>query len=265
MSFSAELEFANGLADMADEISMHYWRRRDTQVRSKPDGTPVTQADEEIERALRKEIAAAFPEHGVLGEEEGESEGVSGARWILDPIDGTKNYSWGIPLWGTLIALEVAGGPGGLHPSEGEIVAGVVSCPAVGERYSAGRRLGATRNGETIRVSDVDDLSKARVAFTSVRSFIDQDRLDQFLSYVASSKHNRGIGDCYGHMLVASGSMDAMVEPRLSAWDLGPLIVIVEEAGGRFTDVEGNNTIYGQSVVTSNGRIHEAVLGVFRA
>jgi histidinol-phosphatase len=255
MSFSAELGFANGLADIADEISMHYWRRADTQVRSKQDGTPVTQADEEIERALRKQIAAAFPDHGVLGEEEGETDGVSGARWILDPIDGTKIFSWGIPLWGTLIALEV----------EEEIVAGVVSSPAVGERYSAGRGLGATRNGETIRVSDVDDLAEARVGFTSVNSFVDQDRLDEFMRYVNASKHNRGIGDCYGHMLVASGSIDAMVEPRLSAWDLGPLIVIVEEAGGRFTDIEGNNTIYGQSVVTSNGRIHEAVLEVFRA
>jgi histidinol-phosphatase len=253
MSFSAELGFANGLADIADEISMHYWRRADTQVRSKHDGTPVTQADEEIERALRKEIAAAFPDHGVLGEEEGESEGTSGARWILDPIDGTKNYSWGIPVWGTLIALEVGQ----------EIVAGVVSCPGVGERYSAGRGLGATRNGETIRVSDVDDLSRARVAFTSVNSFVTEDRLEQFTKYVTSSKHNRGIGDCYGHMLVASGSVDAMVEPRLSAYDLGPLIVIVEEAGGRFTDIRGNNTIYGESVVSSNGRIHEAVLNVF--
>ncbi len=255
MSFSAELGFANGLADIADEISMHYWRRADTPVRSKADGTPVTQADEEIERVLRKEIAAAFPGHGVLGEEQGEIEGVSGARWILDPIDGTKNFSWGIPVWGTLIALEV----------DEEIVAGVVSCPAVGERYSAGRGLGATRNGETIHVSKVDDLAKARVAFTSVNSFTEQGRLDRFLRYVEISKHNRGIGDCYGHMLVASGSIDAMVEPRLSAWDLGPLIVIVEEAGGRFTDIDGNNTIYGQSVVSSNGRIHEAVLGVFRA
>lgn len=255
MSVSSQLEFANGLADMADEISMHYWRRADTSVRTKDDGTPVTQADEEIERVLRKEIASAFPDHGVLGEEEGETIGTSGARWILDPIDGTKNFSWGIPLWGTLIALELGD----------EIVAGVVSCPGVGERYSAGRGLGATRNGETIRVSSVGDLASARVAFTSVNSFTEQGRLDQFLRYVEISKHNRGIGDCYGHMLVACGSVDAMVEPRLSAYDLAPLIVIVEEAGGRFTDIDGNNTIYGQSVVSSNGRIHEAVLGVFRS
>jgi histidinol-phosphatase len=255
MNHSADLEFAGGLADIADEISMRYWRRADTGVRSKTDGTPVTQADEEIERVLRKEIAASFPDHGVLGEEEGESEGTSGARWILDPIDGTKNYSWGIPVWGTLIALEV----------EREVVAGVVSCPALGERYSAGRGLGATRNGETIRVSDIGDLAEARVGFTSVGTFKEQGKLDEFLRYAGGSANSRGIGDCYGHMLVASGSIDAMVEPRLSARDLAPLIVIVEEAGGRFTDIDGNNTIYGQSVVSTNGRIHESVLGVFRA
>lgn len=255
MTFSAELGFANGLADIADEISMRYWRRSDTSVRSKADGTPVTQADEEIERVLRKEIAAAFPEHGVLGEEEGEHTGTSGARWILDPIDGTKNFSWGIGVWGTLIALEV----------DEEIVAGVVSCPGLGERYSAGRGLGATRNGETIRVSQTDDLSSARVAFTAIDTFAEQGRHEQFMRYITSSAHNRGIGDCYGHMLVASGCLDAMVEPRLSVWDLAPLIVIIEEAGGRFTDIDGNNTIYGRSVVSTNGRVHEAVLDVFRA
>jgi histidinol-phosphatase len=255
VTHDAELAFAHGLADVADDISMRYWRRVDTAVRAKSDGTPVTQADEEIERALRSEIAAAFPDHGVLGEEEGETEGTSGARWILDPIDGTKNYSWGIPIWGTLIALEV----------DGEIVAGVVSCPGVGERYSAGRGLGATRNGETIHVSETGALSDSRVAFTSVGTFVHQDKLDGFMRYITLSKHNRGIGDCYGHMLVASGAMEAMVEPRLSAYDLAPLIVIVEEAGGRFTDLRGENTIYGESVVSSNGRVHDAVLEVFSA
>ncbi len=253
MNFAAELAFANGLADMADEISMHYFRHRDTAVREKTDGTPVTQADEEIERMLRKEIAAAFPDHGVLGEEEGESTGTVDARWILDPIDGTKNFSWGIPVWGTLIALEVGG----------EVVAGVASAPGLGERFSAAKGFGATRNSETIKVSDRGELSDARVGFTSVNTFVEQDRLDQFLRYMRSSRHNRGIGDFYGHMLVAAGSLDAMVEPRLSAWDLGPLIVIVQEAGGRFTDIEGNPHIYGLSAISTNGALHEAVLSIF--
>lgn len=253
MSFSRELEFANGLADIADEISMRYWRRASTEIRSKHDGTPVTQADEEIERVLRKEIASAFPAHGILGEEEPESEGTSGAKWIIDPIDGTKNFSWGIPVWGTLIALEV----------EGEIRCGVASAPALGERYAAGRELGATRNGETIGVSAIDSLSEARVGFTSVDTFVEQGVHEEFVRYVGTAAHDRGIGDFYGHMLVASGSLDAMVEPRLNAWDLGPLIVIVEEAGGRFTDLSGTRHIYGQSVISSNGAVHDAVLEVF--
>lgn len=253
MSFSGELEFASGLADMADEISMRYWRHADTEIRSKTDGTPVTQADEEIERVLRTEIAAAFPTHGVLGEEEPESEGTSGAKWIIDPIDGTKNFSWGIPVWATLIALEVSG----------EIVCGVASAPALAERYAAGRSFGATRNGETIHVSDLHELSEARVGFTSVDTFIEQDYAEQFFRYISTAGHDRGIGDFYGHMLVACGALDAMVEPRLNAWDLGPLIVIVEEAGGTFTDLSGKRHIYGQSVVSSNGAVHGAVLDVF--
>lgn len=253
MNTSAGLEFANGLADIADEVSMRYWRRPDTLIRAKTDGTPVTQADEEIERLLREEIASAFPAHGILGEEEPESEGTSGTKWILDPIDGTKNFSWGIPVWGTLIALEVAG----------EITCGVVSAPALGERYAAGRGLGASRNGEAISVSATDSLAEARVGFTSVDTFIEQGVLEGFVRYVTTARHDRGIGDFYGHMLVASGCLDVMVEPRLNAWDLGPLIVIVEEAGGRFTDIDGVRHIYGQSVVSSNGWVHEAVLELF--
>jgi histidinol-phosphatase len=253
VSFSAELAFANDLADMADDISMRYFRNDETGIREKSDGTPVTQADEEIERMLRKEIAAAFPNHGVLGEEEGETEGSSQARWILDPIDGTKNFSWGIPVWGTLIALE----------SEGDVVCGVVSCPALGERYAAAAGLGATRNGETIRVSTTDDVAEARVGFTSVGTFIEQDKLEEFMRYIRSSSNSRGIGDCYGHMLVASGSLDAMVEPRLNAWDLAPLIVIVREAGGRLSDLSGRDHIWGQSVISTNGLVHESVLGIF--
>jgi histidinol-phosphatase len=253
MTLTVELEFATALADIADDISMHYWRRADTAIRSKGDGTPVTAADEEIERVLRKEIASAFPEHGVLGEEEAELRGASGAKWILDPIDGTKNFAWGIPVWATLIALEV----------DGEIRCGVASAPALRERYAAARTLGATRNGDPISVSETSSLSAARVGFTSIETFMEQGFTQQFMRYVSTAKHDRGIGDFYGHMLVACGALDAMVEPRLNAWDLGPLIVIVEEAGGRFSDIGGVRHIYGQSAVSSNGVVHDAVLEVF--
>lgn len=254
MKWESELRFAHGLADIADEISMRYFRRTDTTIRSKADGTPVTQADEEIERLLRKQIASAFPDHGVLGEEEGESEGTSGARWIVDPIDGTKSFSWGIPIWATLIALEVSG----------EIVCGIASAPALRERFGAARGSGAMRNGEPIRTSDVDDLSRARIGFTSATAFAKCGSGDQFQRLLAATAHNRGIGDFYGHMLVACGSLDVMVEPVLHPWDLAAVIVIVEEAGGRLSDLEGRPHIYGGGAVTSNGRLHDAVLAFFR-
>jgi histidinol-phosphatase len=251
----SDLAFANDLADISDEISMRYFRSNDMDVRSKKDGTPVTQADEGIERALREAIGAAFPDHGVFGEEEGDTSGSAKDRWIIDPIDGTKNFAWGIPVWATLIALE----------SDGEIVCGVCSAPALGERYAAERGGGATRNGEPIRVSDVDDLLDARMGFGSVKEFDRKHWGVPFRTLLERCAHDRGIGDFYGHMLVAAGALDLMIEPQLNPWDLGPLIVIVEEAGGRLTDLAGNATIYGGSAITTNGRLHEAVRGVLGA
>jgi histidinol-phosphatase len=248
-----ELRFANELADIADEISMRYFRRTGTAVRAKADGTPVTQADEEIERALRERIAHAYPEHGIFGEEEGAKEGSTDSRWIIDPIDGTKNFSWGIRNWATLIALETSG----------DIVCGVASAPALDERYSAGRGIGATRNGDPIRVSTISELDAARVGYTSAQEFEVKGYGESFRHLLAQTAHDRGMGDFYGHVLVAAGALDVMVEPRLSPWDLAPLIVIVEEAGGRLTDFSGKAHIYGGSVVTTNGALHEAVLDIF--
>ena len=245
MSWKAELDFARRLADLADGITMDGFRRG-VAARTKHDGTPVTEADEACERALRKEIAAAFPEHAVLGEEEG-SAGDGSFRWILDPIDGTKNYAAGVPIWGTLIALEV----------NGEIVMGVVSCPALGERYAAGRGMGAELNGRTISVSDVASLEEARVSYTSFISFERYGRGAGWHDLCARSKWARGFGDCWGHMLVASGRADVMAEPVVNVWDLAPLIVIVEEAGGRFTDLDGNRTVSGGSAISTNGVLHD--------
>jgi histidinol-phosphatase len=249
---STYLEFANELADIADEISMPYFRS-ELEVRSKADGTPVTEADERIERALREAIAKRYPHHGVFGEEQGDTAGRAPVRWIIDPIDGTKNFSWGIRNWATLIALE----------EEGRIVCGVASAPAIGERFAAARGEGATRNGETIRVSETTDLGRARVGFTSAHSFERNGMGEAFRRLLDQTAHDRGIGDFYGHVLVAAGALDVMVEPELSPWDLGPLIVIVEEAGGRLTDFAGRAHIYGGSVVTTNGHLHEAVRGIF--
>ena len=246
--WETELAFAEHLADVADEISLHHFRRAETMVRTKADGTPVTEADEGIERVLREEIAAAYPEHAVLGEEEGSS-GEGPTRWILDPIDGTKNFSWGIPVWATLIALEV----------DAEIVCGVVSAPALRDRWTAARAGGARRNGDLIRVSDVRSLSEARLGFTSATSG-DEGFRRGFAALLGAVAHDRGLGDFYGHVLVAGGSLDLMVEPHLRPWDIGPLIVLVEEAGGRLTDLSGKAGIYGDSCLTTNGLVHEEAL-----
>lgn len=254
-SWEAELRFAEHLADVSDAISMQHFRRADTLVRTKPDGTPVTEADEAIEQALRDEIASAYPDHGVLGEEAGAQNEGARSRWILDPIDGTKNFSWGIRIWGTLIAHEV----------DGEVVCGVVSVPAMNERFSAARGSGATRNSEPISVSSVSHTSDARLAFTSARAFESLPQAGGFRELLAKAADDRGIGDCYGHMLVAAGSLDLMIEPQLNYWDIGPLIVIVEEAGGRLTDFAGQRHIYGGSCVTSNGRLHDDALRILGA
>jgi histidinol-phosphatase len=253
--WTSELRFAEHLADVADSISRRHFRRADTKVRAKADGTPVTEADEAIERQLREEIGSAYPHHAILGEEEGVSGEGSRARWIIDPIDGTKNFSWGIPVWATLIALEV----------EGDIVCGVASAPALDERYTASRGGGAHRNGEPIRVSDVTEVGRARVGFTSGAEMGEPGWGEALQQLVRTAAHNRGIGDFYGHMLVAAGSLDVMLEPDLAPWDIGPLIVIVEEAGGRLTDFSGKRQIYGRSCVTTNGRLHDDVLRIVGA
>jgi histidinol-phosphatase len=248
-----ELEFAHHLADLADAISMQHFRRTDISVRIKEDNTPVTEADEAIEQLLRDEIKAAFPDHGILGEEQDETVSSSGAKWIIDPIDGTKNYSWGIPIWATLIAFE----------RDGIVRCGIASAPGLGERFAAARGEGATRNGVAIHVSDVDDVREARVGFTSFHAFERTPYADAFAKLIGRSSFDRGIGDFYGHMLVAAGSLDVMVEPSLRPWDLGPLLVIVEEAGGRLTDFDGAATIYGGCGLTTNGRLHASVLALF--
>ena len=253
MTWRAELDFAHHLADVADEITLDGFTRR-VAARTKHDGTPVTEADEACERALRAEIAKAFPDHAVLGEEHGAS-GDGSARWILDPIDGTKNFASGIPIWGTLIALEV----------EGEIVCGVISCPAMRERYAAARGMGAERNGEAIRVSSVSTLRDARVSYTSFLSFESYGRGPGWHRLCDSATWARGFGDCWGHMLVASGRVDVMAEPVVNVWDLAPIIVIVEEAGGRFTDLDGNRALDRGSALSTNGTLHNEALALLTA
>ncbi len=243
---SDELAFALGLADTADPIALRRFRARDLRVETKPGRTPVTEADRAVEEALLERVAAHRPRDGFLGEESGAGGGSGDARWIVDPIDGTRNFSRGIPVWATLIALERGG----------EVEVGVVSAPALGRRWWARRGESAWADGDPIHVSGVRRIDEATLSFT--RSSLESPGMADL---AMRSWHARGFGDFWGHMLVAEGAADANVDaPGVTVWDLAAVQVIVEEAGGRFTDFAGVRRLDGGSAVSSNGRLHEEVL-----
>jgi histidinol-phosphatase len=241
---SADLDFALRLADAADATTMPRFRAVDLQVETKADLSPVTDADRSTERLLRELIARERPGDTVLGEEEGDEGG--DVRWIIDPVDGTRNFSRGVPIWGTLLALE----------RDGELVCGVVSAPALGRRWWAARGEGAFRDGERIQVSRIDDLSQAAVAATYARDLTVLEPL---------AWHARGVGDFWQHMLVAEGALDAAADARLELWDYAPVWVIVAEAGGRLTQLDGSPPSPQVQVVSSNGLLHDDVLALLRA
>jgi len=240
---SADLEFALALADDADALSLPRFRAVDLRIETKPDLTPVTDADRAVERALRERIARERPGDSVLGEEEGDEGGST--RWILDPIDGTKNFSRGIPVWASLIALE----------RDGVVVCGVASAPALGHRWWAARGEGAYRDGERLAVSKIARLEEATVSFS--RSGLRDPRTVQL---ALAAWHAQPFSDFWAHLLVAEGGVDVAAEHAMNTWDNAVLQVIVEEAGGRFTDLAGNPRIDGGSAVSTNGLLHDEVL-----
>ncbi len=251
--FDEELAFANELADRAGRIGIEVFGG-DFEVRRKADLTPVTEADLRIEAMVRERLAERFPADAVLGEEQGLQGPAGAARtWIVDPIDGTKNFAAGIQIWGTLIALTV----------DGEAVLGVAGAPGLGERYEAVRRGGARLNGEPIRVSGVAELSEALLCSTGVHPFVRGPWERAYLALADQVYRTRGFGDFWGHMLVARGSADAMVEERLRVWDWAAVKVIVEEAGGTMTQIDGSPVADGGSVLTSNGALHAALVDRF--
>ena len=236
---ASDLALALELADLADSLSLPRFRAADLRVETKPDLTPVTDADKAVERALRERIAAERPDDGVLGEEGGDSGGA--VRWILDPIDGTRNFSRGVPVWASLIALE----------RDGRLVCGVVSAPALGRRWWAARDEGAWCDGDRIRVSQVARLQDASV---SCSHGSDLARVEP------AAWHARGLGDFWQSTLVAEGAFDAAVDARLALWDYAPLVPLVEEAGGRVTALDGGPPRPGEQLVCTNGLVHGELL-----
>jgi histidinol-phosphatase len=244
----AELAFANELADEAGRIGMSFFRGS-FDVRTKVDRTPVTEADVAIEAMVREAIRDRFPGDGVLGEEGG-SEGGGARRWIVDPIDGTKNFADGIQVWATLIALAVDDRP----------MLGVVNAAALGERYEAVRGGGARMNGEPIEVSRADRIERASVLHAEVPDWLDGEYGRPLADLLRQARRDRAFGDFWGHVLVARGSADVCFEPELATWDWAAIEVVVEEAGGRMTQFDGAPLTHGGSVLTSNGVLHDELL-----
>ena len=248
---AADLFLALELADAADAITMGRFRARDLAFHTKPDRTPVTEADHAVEEAVRATLARARPGDGIVGEEFGVS-GAGHRRWIVDPIDGTKSFLRGSPPWATLLALEV----------DGEVVLGVASAPALGRRWWAARGGGAFANGDRIAVSQVDHLADALLCFTDLLAFEHFGCGPEFEALARQVWDRRGFGDFWGYTLVAEGIADVMFDPVVSVWDVAALMPIVAEAGGRITDRSGVVRPDGGDAVTTNGLLHDAVLAI---
>lgn len=237
----ADLALALALADLADTLTLPRFRARDLRVETKPDLTPVTDVDRGVERALREHLAAERPGEHVLGEEGGG--GAADVRWILDPVDGTRNFMRGVPVWATLIALE----------REGRVVCGVVSAPALGRRWWAAAGEGAYADGARVRVSAVATLEEAVLSATYA---------SDLAALEPRAWHARGFGDFWQHVLVAEGAVDAALDARLALWDYAAPALIVTEAGGRVSTLDGGPPRPRERFVSSNGLLHDEVLAL---
>ncbi len=260
----AAVETALAACDAADAISLASFRR-DIGVQQKPDATFVTEADTAVERAVRERITARFPEHGLVGEEYGEARAASGRRWIIDPIDGTHNYMRGVPIFATLLALEI----------DGRLAVGAVSAPAMHRRWFSWDGGGAwavdtvaggwDRGSATrLTVSTVDRLEEASIVYSSYPSIVSSRRAPGFGPLLERAWRDRGLGDFYGYMLVAEGAAEVMIEAELKLWDLAGPRAVLEAAGAMVTDIEGGDALPEAGVLASNGRLHEAVLEALR-
>jgi histidinol-phosphatase len=255
LDLPALLATAGALADRADELSLHRFGGPVPAV-VKPDGSHVTEVDRAVEAALRAHLATAHPDHAVLGEEEGGALDPATPTWVIDPIDATHNYMRGIPIFATLIGLVV----------DGRAVVGVASAPALGERWSAADGLGATRNGRRIGVSGVADLAVGQVLHGGLSWYREAPGLWDLLGELADgAARTRGFGDFWNHLLVAGGMAEVAFERDLKPWDVAALECIVTEAGGRLTSFRGGSALRDGDVLTTNGLLHEQLLGLLAA
>jgi histidinol-phosphatase len=252
--FSEDMRLAHVLADQADSISMERFRAQDLKVDTKPDLTPVTDADRAVEEQLRITLSRARTRDAVQGEETG-STGHSQRRWVVDPIDGTKNFVRGVPVWATLIALVV----------DDRVVLSVVSAPQLQRRWWASSGNGAWTGRSLLKatrctVSDVRRLEDASLSYSSLHGWEERDRLEDFMSLMRRCWRTRAYGDFWSYMLLAEGAVDIATEPELHVYDMAALDVIVREAGGRFTSLDGTDGPFGGNALATNGHLHDAAL-----
>jgi histidinol-phosphatase len=245
---SDDLELALELADLADAVTLERFRASDLKIETKPDLTPVTEADQSAEEVIRERLSSARPDDAIVGEEYGETTSPTARRWVIDPIDGTKNYVRGVPIWATLIALQ-------------DQVA-VISAPALRRRWWAARGQGAFADGRPIQVSAVDSLADALLMWSGIEEWDAIERADAVLALARRCWRSRGVGDFWQYMLVAEGAAEIALDPVVSLWDLAAPQLIVEEAGGRFTDLSGQARPDGGSGLATNDLLHDAVLAI---
>lgn len=257
---SDDLQVAAGIIDQVDAFTLERFRSNDMVVETKPDLTPVTDADRGAEKIIREKLAQFRSRDAIMGEEGEDHEGLSGRRWIIDPIDGTKNFVRGVPVWATLLALE----------EDGEIILGIVSAPALNRRWWAGKGLGAYTgkswaSAKKIQVSDVSRISDSSLSYSSLDGWAEHGKLRAFFDLAQESWRTRAYGDFWSYMLVAEGAVDVAAEPELALYDMAALVPIVTEAGGKFTSLDGTPGPYGGNAVATNGRLHDEVIEMLGA
>lgn len=258
-SYADDLALALELADLADSLTLERFEATDLNVTAKPDMSPVSDADLACEEALRAKLAEARPSDSILGEEFGGEATHEGRQWVIDPIDGTKNFVRGVPVWATLISLLV----------DGEPVVGVTSAPALARRWYAAAESGAWRSFNSgspkkLSVSGVESLTDASLSFSSLEGWAERGLRENFIALSDETWRLRGYGDFFSYCLVAEGAVDIAAEPEVSLWDLAALSVLVTEAGGRFTSLAGEDGPHGGDAIATNGLLHDAALGAIR-
>ena len=261
----SDIALLKELADSSDEISFDRFQSQDLIIETKPDTTPVTDADRAVEKKIREILSAQRPHDKIVGEEFGSPDSInSGDRyWVIDPIDGTKNFLRGVPIWATLIGL--------VHRDENgidRVIAGIVSSPALFRRWYAAEGFGAfteVNGGPAVQisVSRVSSLSDASLSFSDLVGW--GERKDLYVAFMERAWRVRGIGDFWSHMLVAEGSVDIAAEPSLALWDMAAVAIVVKEAGGRFSDLENNDGPFGKSGVSTNGILHETFIKALKS